>query len=727
MSKGEFSKAVPALQSAAEMEPHNVQFQQDWLVNRASATEKLLAKAETAKQLGQTDQAAAYLNEILGFDRNNARALAGLDDLAQSNQTKADIASARAAMARKDWGDAEVFLKRAAERAPDSQAVRSLRRDLLQMRTVTTPMLPNLGSMYRKPINLDFRDAGLKMVFDALSRTTNINFIFDRDVKVDQRTTLSVKQTTLEDAIDVILSTNQLEKKILNSTSVLIYPNTAAKTREYQDLMVKAFYMSNVDAKIAANLLKSVLKLKEVYVDEKYHMLVLREPAETIALAEKLLALQDLEEPEVMIEVEVLEVNRNNLLNLGIQVSNQLTISPLTNGQTSNSGLGATTQTYRLSDLKNLDSTMLGITLPSATLSAQKTDGSANLLANPRLRVKDRDKAKILIGDKVPVVTTTTTPNGFLSENIQYLDVGLKLDVEPEIHLRDEISLKLALEVSSIVSAIKTSTGTQAYQIGTRNFSSSLRLRDGETQILAGLISDADRTDANRIPLLGDVPVLGRLFSSQKDDHQKTEIVLSITPHLIRNIQRQGATSEAFWSGTESNLSTRMIQVRDFQPENGVASTTDQRPTAANSAQEKSPQDTLLSWSGPSEVHVGETFKLELRCTSKDVLRALPLQLSTSPKVFDVVAVTPGRVFAPGNSNDFSSRVDVVDGTVSVTAATKAPEGVAGDGLILTLELKANAASSDAQVAISAATPIGLTKAIQRPVLPIVHQIAVIK
>lgn len=143
--------------------------------------------------------------------------------------------------------------------------------------------------------------------------------------------------------------------------------------------------------------------------------------------------------------------------------------------------------------------------------------------------------------------------------------------MEPEIHRHDEIGLKMSLEVSSLVSVIKTASGSQAYQIGTRNVTTSLRLRDGETQVLAGLISDADRSSANKVPLVGELPLLGRLFSSQKDDRTKTEIVMSITPHLVRNVRRKDPSAESFWSGTEANLRTRALVLGSFSAADATA------------------------------------------------------------------------------------------------------------------------------------------------------------
>jgi general secretion pathway protein D len=168
--------------------------------------------------------------------------------------------------------------------------------------------------------------------------------------------------------------------------------------------------------------------------------------------------------------------------------------------------------------------------------------------------VKNREKAKIHIGDKVPVITSNTTSTGVISESVSYLDVGLKLDVEPSVLMREDVQIKVGLEVSNIVREIRSTSGTLTYQIGTRNAGTTLRLKDGETQVLAGLIADEDRTAASRVPGLGNLPVLGRLFSNQRDERNKTEIVLLITPRVLRSdATRQPALTE-FRGGTENAI-----------------------------------------------------------------------------------------------------------------------------------------------------------------------------
>lgn len=726
ISKGAYDQGVLELQKAAELAPRDVQYRQDWLLQRDTATRRLLEQANAALLQERPEDAERAYRDVLKYDRSNARALDGLDALQRGGQADADTGEAKQSQQRGDLAAALQWANRALQKAPRHAGALEVKRDIeaIQSKDLLTP--PNLSSVYKKPLNLEFRDASIKVVFEALSRTTGINFIFDREVKSDQRTTVFLKQTTLEDAIDVILSTNQLEKKILNPSSVLVYPNTPAKLKEYQDLMVRAFYPSNVEAKQAASMLKTVLKLKDIFVDEKYNLLILRENPETIALAEKLMALQDLEEPEVMLEVEVLEINRTRLLNLGVQVNSQFTITPL-NGTTTSAGSSSSATVFKLSDLSKINGDNLGITVPSATINLQKTDGDANLLANPRLRVRDHEKAKILIGDKVPVVTTTSTPNGFLSENLQYLEVGLKLEVEPEIRVHDDIGLKLSLEVSSLVSTVKTPNGSQAYQIGTRNLTTALRLKDGETQVLAGLISDAERSDASRIPLLGDVPLLGRLFSSQKDDRQKTEIVMSITPRLIRNMRRKDPSTETFWSGTESVLRLKPLQMRSIDDPSGPAAlpgVATAGAVAQNAVPTLNTSGVEARWQGPAKARVGELLQFELNLNSAELLRAAPLQLAYDPAVFEVVSVKEGDFFRRNGNSNFNHVVDKTNGRVSISAGGL-DAGSSGAGKYLVLEVRALQTTSDTGITALGLTPIGATRAIAPPPTPFVQHVEI--
>ena len=387
----------------------------------------------------------------------------------------------------------------------------------------------------------------LRAVFDTLTRSTGVSFMLDRDVRADARTTIVLRNAQPEELIRLVLSTNQLDQKVVNETTLLVYPNTPQKQREYQELVVKSFYIANADVRQTANMVRALVKTRDLFIDEKLNLLVMKDTPNAVRLAERLIAAHDLAEPEVMLEVEVMEIGSSRLLELGIRFPDSLAVSLV--------GAAGVPGTISLTEWQNRSSELvqLSFTNPLFLFQLRQQDGATSVLANPRIRVRNKEKARVHIGDRVPVITTTAAATGgFVSESVSYLDVGLKLEVEPIIYLDDEVGIKVALEVSNIAREIRTvGSSTLAYQIGTRNAATTLRLRDAETQILAGLISDEDRKNADRVPGLGDLPYLGRLFSSTRDSTAKTEIVLLITPRLVRTLARPEARATEFAAGTE--------------------------------------------------------------------------------------------------------------------------------------------------------------------------------
>jgi general secretion pathway protein D len=407
-----------------------------------------------------------------------------------------------------------------------------------------------LAQAFRSPISLEFRDAPIKQIFEVIARHSGLNFLFDKDVKTDQRASIFLKNSTVESAVYYLLMTNQLERQVMDGNTILIYPNVAAKQKEYQEMTVKTFYLANADAKSIANTLKTILKSRDVVVDEKLNLVILRDSPEAVKLASQLVALQDVAEPEVVLDVEVLEVQRNRLLDLGVDLPTTLAFAPL-------QGVGSGPLT--ISQLRGLNSGNIGVAGVSASITAKKTDGDANTLANPRIRVRNKEKAKVVIGDKLPTITTTVSSGvgGFASESVTYVDVGLTLNVEPTIYLNNEVGIRISLEASTLVDTIETKNGATAYRIGTRSAATMLQLKDGENQVLAGLIKNDERSSGTKLPGLGDLPIVGRLFGSTQDTRDKTEVVLSITPHLVRNIQRPPTNVSEFSAGTEASFRRR--------------------------------------------------------------------------------------------------------------------------------------------------------------------------
>ena len=536
------------------------------LLANESAISILISQAEQARKKGLYDESTGFYDRVLSLSPDNSRAISGKKELERELIQNNKMDKAAALLDNKDLVAAKELLHEILMENPVQEKALNLSKQIDEQEVASKITPPQLKPKFDKPVSLELRDANIKVVFEALSRATGINFILDKEIKPDTKATIFVKKARIEDAIEMVLSSNGLQKKVLSENTVLVFASTQAKLKDYQDLMIRSFYFTNTSAKQVSTLLKTMLKTKDIFVDERLNMLIMRDTPEAIRIAEKLIAANDLEEPEVMLEIEVLEISRSRLQELGVDLPNRVSVNSLipittvtsTTGALASSTVNTSTQ-LTLEGLLNLNKGRLDVS-PNPAVNFRKITGDVNLLSNPRIRVKNNEKAKILVGDKVPIITTTSTANVGISESVQYVDVGLTLNVEPRVTLDDYVNIKIGLEVSSLGEKTVTKSGTTVYTIGTRNANTALRLKNGETQILAGLILDDERKNASKLPGFGDIPLLGRLFSNHEDKKSKTEIVLAITPKIIGNIHLPKANISEYWSGTE-NIITDKAQI----------------------------------------------------------------------------------------------------------------------------------------------------------------------
>lgn len=751
VAQDKVEEGLGKFQEAMAQDPQNLEYRKAYLQTRERILYSYLEQADRVAASGNTESAGKLYRRVLGIDPGNERATTGLQKLERDERHDKLLKEGKTALDNKDVATAKARLATVLAENPSHEASRALQRDILEKTaSVSAPAESVLAAAYRKPITIEFKDAPLRQLFEVISRTSGLNFLFDKDVKTDQRTSIFLKNSTIESAVHFTLLTNQLEQQILDANTILIYPNTAAKIKDYQEMVVKSFFLANADAKTIATTLKTIVKSRDVVVDEKLNMVIVRDSPDAIKLAERLVALHDMPEPEVMLELEVLEIKRTRLLELGIQWPNSLTLTPLP----SSSG-----GTLTLRDLRtNLNSGTIGASVGPVTLHARKEDGDANLLANPRIRARNHEKAKILIGERVPNITTTATSTGFISESVNYIDVGLKLDVEPTIYLDNEVAIKVSLEVSSVTNQLKTQSGSVAYQIGTRTASTVLRLKDGENQVLAGLINDEDRRTGNKVPGLGELPIVGRLFGSSIDDNQKTEIVLSITPRLIRNIQRPDASIAEFRSGTDTSFRTRpdsmaapvalaapaqpgvntelKASITPKPPASGqapAAGMTGNPANVINAAPEANAavgagvaNATMLNalqaqWQGPTNVKPGDTFSVQLMLQSDQPVVTLPMTVGFDSKVFQVVNVAEGIFLKQGGAaTTFSSQVNP-SGQIAFMSARSGAGGATLPAAAAVITFRALAPAEAAQIQLLSVTPTGAAgQAIpMKPALPI--------
>lgn len=577
IDEGKFEDGVTRLAQAMKDDPDNHELRAQYFRQRDLATNQLLKAAEAERMAHHLEAAEAIYQRMQKLDANNQRAKNGLAEVAMERRHESAVREAEVLLGKNDTVAAERILRAVLAENPQHSEARQLIQDARRKAAQAEPPVQSaLKSPFNKPITLEFRDTPLKTVFEVIARSSGINFVFDKDVKSDTKVTIFVRDTSIDEIVKLILVTNQLERKMLNENSVLIYPNMPSKIKDYQELVTRSFYLANADVKQAQAMVKTLVKTKDIFIDEKLNLLVIKDTPAAVRMAERLLESIDIPEPEVMLEVEVLEMTRSKLLELGLRFPDQIGYGLLRESNIvlqPTQGVGGQVVPQVGSEvasgvvnLRNRAGLTTFVTNPALTLNLRNEAGDGNLLANPRIRVKNREKAKIHIGDKLPVFTTTSTANVGVSASVSYLDVGLKLDVEPNVYLDDEISIKVGLEVSSVVKEIPGPAGSLAYQVGTRTTSTVLRLKNGETQVLAGLISDEERSSANRLPGLGDIPIVGRLFSSQRDSKSKTEIILLITPRVVRNLVRPDGAAAITAAGSESSVGAPALQLTNTKP-----------------------------------------------------------------------------------------------------------------------------------------------------------------
>ena len=724
--------ALAKFKDASVRDPRNAEYREAYLQTRERAGYTWLAQADRLAAAGKRSEAEKLYLRVQGIDPGNERARDSLNYLGMELRHTQLLKDIEAALDNKEFELARQKLSVVLSENPGNEKAKNLQRTLLE-KTAKPPVETVLSAAYKKPITIEFKDVALKQIFEVISRTSGLNFLFDKDVKIDQKTSIYLKNSNIETAVHFTLLTNQLEQQVLDANTILIYPNTPAKQKDYQEMVIKSFFLTNADAKLVANNLKSILKVRDIIIDEKLNMLIMRDSKEAIQLAEKMIVLQDIAEPEVMLEVEILEVKRTRLLELGIQWPSSLSLTPL-------SLSGTTGATLTLADLQNQSPGTLAAGISPVTLRARKEDSDVNLLANPRIRARNHEKAKILIGDRVPNITTTTAPGGvstFVSETVNYIDVGLKLEVEPNIYLNNDVAIKISMEVSNIVSQLTTKSGSAAYQIGTRTASTVLRLKDGETQVLAGLINDEDRNTANKIPGLGELPILGRLFGSSSNNNQKTEIVLSITPHLIRNIQRPEASVSEFRAGTENSMRTRPDSSGGHVVSSSTSAINNPVVDPQNSSQKNPPPNpnaagtsnpvpagygsgtatgglpgviagvAQMSWQGPTQLKAGDAFTLQLMMQSNQPVTSVPMVIGFDNLAIQVVGVTEGDFMKQGGAqSNFTSKID--PSQILITASRPADSGATALASLVILNLKALTPMDATRIQLLSVSPVGI-------------------
>jgi len=426
----------------------------------------------------------------------------------------------------------------------------------------------DLPQNVKMPATLTFRDASSRDVFTAIARMANISIIFDSSFR-DAPVTVDLRNASLDDSLTTVAGATRTFFRVTAPKTIVVIPDTPAKRREYEEEVVRTFYLSNADLKETMDLLRMVLDARRISPTTATNALTIKDTPERIAAAGRVLAAIDKARPEVIIDVELLEVDRTKLQEYGLQIASNSSGNAPTglNGTVAiaTDTAGSTT----LQTLKNLTSADVLLTgLPTLYYKLLKTDSNTRTLANPQLRTTDGTSAKARFGEQVPVPVTTFAPfaQGGVAQqpvtSFNYQNIGVNIDITPRTHHDDDVSLQLNVVVSNI-----SGTGFGGLPtFGNREINTTIRLRDGETNMLAGLIRDDERQALEGIPGLVDIPLVGHLFAHNTKSTNQTDIILTLTPHIIRVLDLQEADLRPFRVGRDSLAPIAELPVLPLEP-----------------------------------------------------------------------------------------------------------------------------------------------------------------
>ena len=550
-----YDQAVEKYIEAIDLEPGSMTYKLKLVASRTRAAAYHVRQARELRDTGKYAEAMAEYARAKDFDPSIEVAIQEEAELRNIIEAQKYAEEGADFYAKGNY----VLTGKAIDKALnlDANNARALAiKDLLERDQHTTSMdgiMLDVAS--DEPITLSFKDAQIKEVFGVLSKLSGINFIFDEGIR-SQSISVLLEKASFAQAMELIMQMNGLSKKVLNSKTIIIYPESREKSKQYEDQLIQTFYLSHIDAKKAVNLLRTMLQLRKIYVHEERNALVIRDKPEVIRLAEQILAAADRADSEVLFDVEVLSVRDTDALNFGPKLSTygaSVGFSKDGSNILSDSLSPGSDTTGLTSSISNLQTFY---TIPTASFDFAKTLNTTELLASPKIRVKNKEKAKVHIGKRDPIVTTTQVgTSDSTTQNVQYVDSGIKLDIEPNVQLDGTVLTKIKLEVSSAERLDSgDTTGESPIALTTTNAETSLVLRDGARTILGGLFENNKISNKSTVPFLGEIPLLGSLFTNYSNNDEKREIILSITPYIIKRLEVPDIDVATLWSGGEDNL-----------------------------------------------------------------------------------------------------------------------------------------------------------------------------
>jgi len=530
--QGKWDEAVLQYIKALEVDPDNIGYKANLLRAKIKASQDHFERGKRYQAAGVVERALIEYEQAVQLDPTNQYA-------------KAELDHARTAY-------------EAAQRSQQPETIDDMKRKTKNAR----PQPPELNPRSNQPISLEFpQPVSIFDIYRALGKAFGINILFDPNLK-DQDIAVDLKDVDAQAALEFLMRAAGHFYKVMDPQTIIIAADNPQNRRIYEDLVIQTFFLSNAEVKDMTTILRSLIDARKIATNEQLNAIILRDTADKVKVAQRIIETNDKSKAEVVVDVELLQINTGKMRDLGISLSNYQVQQSVDLG-TTGTGATAAPAPIHLSDLRFLNQSNWAITIPSFIYNFMKQSTEAQLLAKPQLRITEGEKANLVIGDRVPIPLTTFNTSNTIGGNIvpitsfQYQDVGIRIEMEPRVHHNQEVTIKLKIEVSQLNGSVAGSGGQSQPIIGTRTIDSTIRLKDGETNFLAGLIrTDSNNTD-NGIPGLSEIPIIGRLFSNKNTSHQRTDVILTITPHIIRQAEITEDDLLPIWAGTEANVTFR--------------------------------------------------------------------------------------------------------------------------------------------------------------------------
>jgi general secretion pathway protein D len=551
-------------------------------------------------------------------------------------------------------------------------------------------------------VNLKFAEASLRSIFQALGKHAGVNIIFDEQFK-DVPLTIDLADRTFKEAVNFVCMSSRNFYRIIDDKTLIVVPDQPMKRLQYEANTIKVFYLSNIKAQEIQNplamMLRTQFKTPNITVDKNLNSVTIRDTPEVVAMAEKLLKVWDKAKGEVLIDLEILEVSRTRLKELGVAFSQQAAGLKFSTDITNTTGW---------ENLKNIDFTKTGnffISLPTALVNFLESDSDTKVIAQPRLRGVSDEEIKYLVGQKVPIPQTTFTPiaAGGVSQQpiMSYTqqDVGLDVKIKPKIHFEKEITLELEVKITSLggkgIADIPI--------INTREVKNIIRLKDGETNLMAGLLREEERKSLKGIAGLKNIPLLGSLFSNYEKTVEQTDVILTITPYIIRGIPLSEEDLKPLWVDVEGISSAARIGGGFPGEEEVMPEVTEEQPPEAT--EEEAAANEIFLDPANFEVPKNREFRISVNMNSEQEISTMTLNLRFDAKVMRMKdALEGGVVRQLGEKVPFFKNIDNTGGSCTIGFSSPEPSrGVKGAGSVAVLVFEA-VAEGEVTISISSVT-----------------------